>query len=675
MAKLTDEDLAAKLNAGIRQATGFTESRLSKERERVSKFREGYHPLPLSGSNSKYVSMDVWDAVENMKAQLLEVFSGNNQPGSFPPINAADVGAAQVATDYTTQVIFEQNPGFAIFQSVIDDGLTGRAAVAKVWWQERFETEAYEMSDAAIGDLHAYMAENPDVDIKTIDLSEDGQVIHRAEIMVKVDKSFVKIEPLPPEEFLISAMSKNIKEAALVVHKRPMTASALVKEGYKKSVVDKLQDTDEGWLNTDPEIVLRFQETDDILGMRQDEMGQKSRRTIMLYECYTELDEDDTGRAELYKVVLAGDTILDKERASRKPFIAFVPLPRPHAFWGHSYARLVMPTQAARTYLTRSIIDAALITNNPRYGVVRGGLMNPRELMENRIGGIVNMTRPDAVFPLPQASLNPFVFQTISMLDTNKESITGISSLATGLNKDAISTQNSGDMVDQLISVSQIRQKIVARNFATGFLTDLYRMVYQLVCENENREKIIAVAGSWVPIDPKTWPSRDNLEVDFALGYGEQDKESAKWIQIDAYLSKNEAIAPLYPIDKQYQVVAKAMKYKGIKDISTYLLDPSQVKPPQPTPMMLAELALKQADAAAKNAAAQSTAEKMKLDQQAAVLNQQIENGKLQLEHLKVQAQIQQAKDELAHKVSVDALQGQLQIQAQAQDKLTAIAE
>jgi hypothetical protein len=667
--------LAAKLNAGIRQASGFTESRLAKERERVQNFYDGFHPLPFTGSNSKYVSQDVYDAVESMKAQILEVFSGNGQPGSFPALNQQDVQAAQIATDYVTQVIFQQNPGFHIFQTVLDDGLLGRAGIAKVWWEEKIENEAYEMSDAAIGDLHAYISENPDAHIKSLTLSEDGETIHRAEIELKVDKSYVRIEPLPPEEFLISGMSKSIKEAKLVVHRQPKTASDLIKMGYKQSIVDKLQDQDEAWLSTEPELVQRFQQTDDIIGMRNDEMGGKARRIILVYECYTELDMDGTGRTELYKVVLAGDTVLDKERVSRKPFCAFVPLPRPHAFWGDNYARRVMPTQSARTYLTRSIIDHTLITNNPRYGVVRGGLANPRELMENRIGGIVNVSRPDAVFPLQQASLNPYVFQTINMLDSNKQSITGISDVATGLNKDVLSKQNSTDTVDTMISVSQIRQKIVARNFAEGFLTDLYREVYQLVCENESRTKIIAVSGSWAEIDPTTWPQRDNLEVDFALGYGERDKEAQKWMMMDKYLGGDPAIAPLYPIDKRYAVVAKAMKYQGIKDIGTYLLSPQEVKPPPPNPMQQADLALKQADAAAKNAAAQATSEKMKLDQQAAVLNQQIELGKLELQKMHIQAQIQQAQDALAHKVSTDASELMMQQQAQAQGKLTAVAE
>ena len=109
--------------------------------------------------------------------------------------------------------------------------------------------------------------------------------------------------------------------------------------------------------------------------------------------------------------------------------------------------------------LTRSILDHAIISNNPRYVVTKGGLVNPRELMDNRVGGIINSTRPDAITPLPQASLNPFVFQTLQLLDEEKEDTTGVSRLSQGLSKDAVSKQNSAAMVDEQLAICQCKDK------------------------------------------------------------------------------------------------------------------------------------------------------------------------------------------------------------------------
>jgi hypothetical protein len=46
----------------------------------------------------------------------------------------------RVATEYASYVIFRENDGYNIFSSVIYDGLTARAGVAKVYWEEKFNT-------------------------------------------------------------------------------------------------------------------------------------------------------------------------------------------------------------------------------------------------------------------------------------------------------------------------------------------------------------------------------------------------------------------------------------------------------------------------------------------------------------------------------------------------------
>ena len=112
------------------------------------------------------------------------------------------------------------------------------------------------------------------------------------------------------------------------------------------------------------------------------------------------------------------------------PFVHFCPLPVPHSFYGSSFGKRVIDIQNARSILTRSILDHAIISNNPRYTVTKGGLVNPRELMNNKVGGLVNVTRPDAIQPLPQASLNPFVFQTLNVLQDDLENTTGVSRLS-----------------------------------------------------------------------------------------------------------------------------------------------------------------------------------------------------------------------------------------------------
>lgn len=679
--KLTDDKIVAMIDYAVGQSVGFSESKLSKERERVQRYYDGERPHKAHPGDSGYMSLDVYDGVEDMKAQLLDVFTANSRPVVFNATSGEDVMAAKVRTDYVTNVVFEQNDGYQLFHDTIEEALMNRNAVVKVWWDEAVKDEYYEMADSSLQEVQAYLAQHPEAEIDNMDLEDDGVAVKRATLKIKKDTSQVRLSLLAGEEFGISPMAESIAKADFVYDRHEMTVDELVKQGYDEDVIKDLQSNDRLWLAMDPEKIARFQPTDDLIGTKVNEDGQNAKRVIMVYECYMDLDLDDdgsqdgTGPLQLYKVVKAGNKILDKEPVSHKPYIDFCPLPRAKAFWGQNYAKLLIPTQNARTYLTRSIINHALTTNNPRLQVVKGAVLNPRELMENRFGGIVNVTRPDGVIPLPQTGLNPFVFQTIEMLKANKEELTGISDLSQGLNKDAVSKQNSGDMIHELISVSQLRQKIVARNFAERFLRPLYTRVYLLVLENENRQKVVQVAGNWVPVDFSQWPEDVTMSVSFSLGYGEATKESMKWVNIGKTLESDPMLAQWYTPQEHHYVATQALVAAGVKDIDSVLRPLKAAVQPPPNPMQQAEIAMKQADAAAKQATAQAAMKNLDLEMRRIELDHQQAMAKINLETLKVQSHLQLQEAQLAHKVAVDAAEISLQQDALEVDKLQAEAQ
>ena len=89
------------------------------------------------------------------------------------------------------------------------------------------------------------------------------------------------------------------------------------------------------------------------------------------------IDMDGKGEAKRYKICKAGNVILDIEECDDLPFVHFCPLPIPHSFYGSSFGKRLIDIQNGRSILTRSILDHAIISNNPRYVVTKGGLVNP----------------------------------------------------------------------------------------------------------------------------------------------------------------------------------------------------------------------------------------------------------------------------------------------------------
>ena len=584
--KLTDEDLKPILARAISHSEHLTDGKLAREREEVAKYYRGELPAPMHKGDSKYVSRDVFDAVDSMRATVLEAFSANSRIVFFRPEQGESAEEAKQATEYCRHVVFKKNNGEDIFYDVLTDGLQSRYSVVKVFYDEDKEDQEYEYENLTMDELTIKLTDFEDFDITSDSVDENG--LHSGTFTVPLDRSKVAIEVIQPEDILISANAPSICAAKHVIHRTARTRSWLVKK-YGEGKVKDLAFSSHNSNEWDYEKQLRFDPVGQVY--RSGESYDETNDEITVYECYIHVDIDGTGTSKLWRIVFAGDEVMEKERVSRMPFASFVPLPVPHTFFGENFGKSVVPVQNARTVLIRQIINHSLMTNNPRQQVLNGTLLNPQELLDNRLGGIVNVRRVDGIAPIPQAPLNPFVFNLIQMIDEDKEEVTGISKLSQGLNKDAISSQNAQGMVEQLISASQQRTKIVARRFGL-FLKELWGLIYVTAQDHVSPHEFMDVTGNYVKVNPAEWVERSPASIELALGYGEQEAEAQKWQEVDAAFFQDPELKPLYPIEKRYEVITRALEKRGIEDIRSILLHPSEVPPPKPDPM--AELQMEQ---------------------------------------------------------------------------------
>jgi len=649
--KMEDDDIIIIVENNIRTSVGYYDSELSRERKKVTEYYNATLPRPAHDGNSKFVSQDVYDSVESLKASLLETFASGNNIIKFAPQNADDVEMADVCSKYTDYVMFRQNDIFSTMNTVIHDGLTARVGVCKIFWDKKEEVVEEDFKDVNQDELDMLLATD-DVELGDSETNEVGLI--SGSVLITRDISQVTIQSLAPEEFLIEPQAKSLEEVNFVAHRTRKTLTELREMGYSEEKLDKIgSDHSDIELETDPEILARFETVGASRGF--DTKGYQDQvRDILVYECYIELDVEGTGLATLQKVTKAGNVILDIEVADRKPFIVFTPLPIPHAFYGSSFASKVIATQNARTILTRSILDHAVITNNPRYMVVKGGLTNPKELIDNRVGGLVNVSRPDAILPMPQAPLNPFIFQTLKMLDEDKEDTTGVSRLSQGLNKDALSKQNSHAMVEQLATMSQQRQKIIARNFANQFLKPLFSEIYRLVVGNEQYEKVVDIAGSFVEINPSEWKEKRNVLVELKLGYGEQEKEAQKFMQLHSMFSQDPGLQPMYQLPNRFNMMKQALQKQGILNVEEYLTPPDKIPPPEPDKMeeMQMQMAQKQLELQERQTALGEM--KVQMEGQMKQMKQELDKMKAESSHSLASDNQDLKEEQLAHKKFID---------------------
>lgn len=605
---LTDEDIANVIDAKIKDSIVWPNSKLSKERERVTRFYNGELPLPQHKGSSSFVSTEVYDGVEMMKSQLLETFASGSGIIQFDPQNAEDVAAAHQETQYTDYVIFRQNDGYGIMSDAIHDGLTSRVGIAKVWWEKKVEYEDHEFAGMDENGVDTLVN---DEQVSSLDADQQEDGTFSGKFTKKIEGGQVRIEVINPEEFAVEPQAKRLSPEYFCVHQTLRTYDDLLKDGYPKDKLDEVgPEADTMDIRMRAEVLSRFQQIDS--GVRfDDDNTQDETRWLLVNECYAKFQRKDDPHARLYKVVRCGGQTLDIEEVDDLPFVAWRPLPIPHSFYGNNFGARIIPHQNSRTALIRSIIDHAMITNNPRYQVLKGGLTNPRELLDNRLGGVVNTTRPDAVTPLVQASLNPFVYQTLELLKSQNEETTGISSLSQGLNKDAISQQNSQGLVNDLVNLSQTRQKIIARNFANEFIVPLWLKVHRLVLLNESRENIIELTGGFVKVDPRTWIERKSASVSLHLGYGEAGREADDRLRMFALWAQDPVLSQCFSLPQRYKAAVDVAKMKGVQNVNDYLIPPEQVKPPQPDPFKVQEMQIEGQKAQAAMLTAQANMKKV----------------------------------------------------------------
>ena len=83
--RLGEDEIVKMVEDNIKTSVGYYDSDLSRERKKVTEYYNATLPKPAHDGNSKYVSQDVYDAVQSMSAALLETFSSGSRIIRFAP--------------------------------------------------------------------------------------------------------------------------------------------------------------------------------------------------------------------------------------------------------------------------------------------------------------------------------------------------------------------------------------------------------------------------------------------------------------------------------------------------------------------------------------------------------------------------------------------------------------
>jgi hypothetical protein len=584
--RMTKEELSAYVEQEIQGSLGYGDGKLTQQRTDAMDRYYGKKYGNEQEGRSQIVTRDVADVIEWIMPSLMKIFTGGDKVVQFEPQGPEDVEMAKQATDYTNYVIMKQNPGFSIIYSWFKDALLQKNGIVKHYWDDTTEVTREEYKNLTDEEFNALLIDDSVEVVQhtaTGELTEDEvmlgmmppPVLHDAVIKRTNESGQVRIEPVPPEEFLINKYAKTVQDARFVGHRVKKTKSDLIAQGYPKSKVDTAFSAEESEYKSERRARFDY-DGDSTYGGDVDE-------GIWVTECYFRVDYDNDGIDELRKITKVGDEILDNEAVDSVPFSSLTPVPMPHKFYGLSIYDLISDLQLIKTTLMRNLLDNMYLTNNGRYQVVEGQA-NLDDLMTSRPGGIVRVRTPGAVTPLSTPQLDQNSFNMLGYLDSIREERTGVSKQSMGMSEGGLKSHQTATGVGQVMTAAQQKIELIARVFAETGMKDLANSVYQLVQKFEAPEKIVRLNNKWTTLYPSEWKEKMDCTAQVGLGFGNKDMNLmhlGRLAQSIQMVAQHPASGMMIKPKNVYNLIAEQIRAMGMKNVEDFITDPGNEDVPQ----------------------------------------------------------------------------------------------
>ena len=529
---MTDDDVQGIAKDALDSAISFVESEIAEDRIKSQRYFEGEVDIGQEDGRSKIVATKVRDTIRAIKPSLMRVFLSSENPVEFIPTSQKDVVGAEQATKYAHWK-FQQLDGYRLLNDAIHDALVKKTGVLKIWWESNTEATMHTYTNVTDEEMMAIVNE-PDVTViehgteLEMMMGDDAIEVetpkHTLTVSHKKENGELKIESVPPEEFIVDRNAKSVDDAYIVAHRTELRVSDLVSMGYDFEEVSNLSGLSSDDTYSDSESFERK-------GYEQDEndtTADISMKKVSVTEAYMKIDKEGTGVAVMYRLLLAGgdDKLLECEPYGEVPFAVFEVDPEPHTFFGRSVADLLMNDQDSSTAMLRGMMDNVALTNSPRQGYVQGQV-NVDDLMNNEIGGLVRMKSPQALVDIATPFVAGQVLTAMQYMDDAVEAKSGVSRASMGLDPDAL--QNTSATAARLQAQQGSAQiEVMARNIAEGGLKRLFKLMLNLLVENSCEDTMMRLHGEFQPVDPRVWNTGMDMTVNVGVGTGqEMDRHNA----------------------------------------------------------------------------------------------------------------------------------------------------
>ena len=668
---MDDGKLKSILENEIDNAIGYLDSETTQARTKALEF---YLRQPYGNEvegRSQIVTGEVAEAIDGALPQLIRVFTQSDDIVRFEPKHPGDEEGAKQATDYCNWVFYSQNPGFTILHNWFKDALLQKNGVVKCYWDVKQDVTKEEYRGLTDDELVMLLSDGKyeivaqDTTVLDGGVGDDGAPVamqsHDVIVAKRTQSGSVKVENVPPEEFLISKRARAVADSPFVAHRKLLPRSDLIAMGFDPEIVANLPSFND--LSFTDERLARYSR-----GEQPDEDASldESMQEVEVYEAYLRTDYDGDGVAELRQIFYAGSDILSNEETDYLPFHSLCPIPIPHKFYGESLADRAMDIQLIKSTVVRQMLDNLYLSNNSRVGAVEGQV-NLDDLLTMTPGGVVRMKNPNAIVPLNVPSVIAQAFPMLQYLDDAQSKRTGVSDMQQGLNPDVLQNVTAAAVAASTQAAGG-KLELVARIFAETGVRTLFQGILQLLCKYQDKPTLMRMRGKYIPIDPRSWSNEYDVDISVGLGTGNKAEQMT---MLQMVLAKQEAILqqfgpanPLVSVGQYRNTLGRFIEAAGFTDSAEFFkevtpeIEQQLAQPQQPQPDPTVQALIQQSQAQIQIAQQKAQADVQAAQQKA------MADIELQREKAAAEIQIQREKAAASLQLKQEELQAEIQLKA-----------
>lgn len=598
MSKMTDAELVAYLNDEARQAHLFNDGELQEER--VTAMRA--YTRELYGNEeegrSAVVASDVFDAVEGMLPDLIEVFTSSEKAVVFEPVGPEDEESAEQVTNACNYVFYKQNNGFLILYTALKDGLLLKTGSVKWFYDKKRVPTFTRYNNVDEMQIALFLDQNPDAEIVEQEEVQPGPeelaqfqlaglpFSRRFNVKVKTiqEKGYCCVVAIPPEELQVSRRhdSPLLQDCPYVCHVTRRSVSELRQMGYDVEASEVRAAVYENVTDYRENNGGRFDDWED-----EDPADETMVRGYLRDE-YILIDYDGDGIAERRNIVRLGDRVLENREVSHVPIAAWTPYIMTHAFNGMSVADLTEDFQRIHTTIMRNQLDNLNLANNQETVVTTDSQGNPQadidSLLNRRPGGIILEKAANAVRPYSERWQGIEAMPMLEQLQMEKENRTGWTRYSQGLDGDSLNQTKGG--MQMIMNASQKRMKLMARIAAECLVAPMFQGIFKTLTDNGMEKLCYRLNGDFVEYDPQEWRDQYDMSINVGIGTGDVQQQNLFLQQIaqtQAMVAQSPFGKMLMAPDRFYNVQARLAENAGFKNPAEFWVDPKTV-PPDNTP-------------------------------------------------------------------------------------------